>query len=57
MIIDDDDESKPKAKKVKSHDVELNAALDEYLDEVDKIWLKVDDDVQTDDEKEEKLFL
>ncbi|KAG1080022.1 hypothetical protein G6F42_023502 [Rhizopus arrhizus] len=54
VIIDDDEESKPnKAIKAKRHDVELNAALEEYLDEVDKTCLKTDDDV----EKDEKLFL
>ncbi|KAL7308949.1 hypothetical protein PS15m_011088 [Mucor circinelloides] len=54
VIIDDDEESKPnKAKKAKRHDVELNAALEDYLDEVDKTRHKIDDDV----EKDEKLFL
>lgn len=52
MIIDDDEESKPKAKKAKRHEVELNAALEEYLDEVDTTCLKIDDDV----EKEENCF-
>ncbi|KAL7314905.1 hypothetical protein PS15m_006420 [Mucor circinelloides] len=56
VIIDDDEESKPKAKKTKRHDIELNAALEEYLDEVDKTCLKVGA-VNNDDVMDEKLFL
>jgi len=56
VIIDDGDKSKPNAKKAKRQDVQLNAALEEYLDEVDKTCLKVGA-VKNDDVMDEKLFL